>query len=119
MAPQVLDQFAAAYRRNAADDAESRSHALTSCRRVLKTLADSLYPAVDPPVLCADGVERKLTDDNYVNRLCEFVSRESRSTSARVTRHTLEMLGNRLGALNALSSRESTTTSTAWKSTSV
>jgi hypothetical protein len=105
MAPRVLEQFAAAYRRNAENDAESRSHALTSCRRVLKTLADSLYPAEDQRVQCADGIERKLTDDMYINRLCEFVSRESGSTSAKVTRHTLEMLGNRLGAFNALSSK--------------
>lgn len=69
IAPQMVEQFSAAYRRHAEDDAEARSHALTSCRRALKTLADVLYPASNEQVQGIDGRERKMTDDKFVSRL--------------------------------------------------
>lgn len=40
----ALNQFQTAYRRLKDGGDEDRAHALTSCRRVLKTLADELYP---------------------------------------------------------------------------
>jgi len=45
ISPPALEQFQIAYRRLKDGGSEDRAHALTSCRRVLKTLADELYPA--------------------------------------------------------------------------
>ena len=45
ISPPALEQFQTAYRRLKDGGDEDRAHALTSCRRVLKTLADQLYPA--------------------------------------------------------------------------
>lgn len=105
-APQILEQFAAAYRRQAEGDAESRSHALMSCRRVLKTLADLLYPADGEVVRGVDDRERKMTDDKYLARLCQFATvKAAGSASREVLIAQIKALGERLDALNDLSSK--------------
>lgn len=106
IAPDALDQFAAAYRRQGEGDTEARSHALTSCRRVLKTVADALYPATNAGVEGADGKMRKMTDDKWVSRLCQFATDSARgSASADLLRIQIATLGERLDALNDLSSK--------------
>jgi hypothetical protein len=106
LAPQALEQFAAAYRRQAEGDAEARSHALTSCRRVLKTLADVLYPPREGQIEGIDGRPRKLTDDKFVSRLCQYAAeRASGSASRDVLVSQIKALGDRLDALNDLSSK--------------
>lgn len=104
---EVLDQFKSAYSRLQAEgDAEAKSHALLSCRRILKTLADTVYPARPGRVLCADGVEREMNDARYINRLVQFVSEVMGSHgSAQVTKTTLDSLGARLSALDGLDSK--------------
>jgi hypothetical protein len=44
ISPRVLEQFTAAYRRAREDDAESKTHALTTCRRILESVADVVFP---------------------------------------------------------------------------
>jgi hypothetical protein len=106
IAPQALEQFAAAYRRQDEGDAEARSHALTSCRRVLKTLADALYPATNETVEGVDGARRRMTEDRHISRLCQFVAdRPAGSASRKLLERQVKTLGERLDALNALSSK--------------
>jgi hypothetical protein len=105
-APDVLEQLASAYRRRDENDDEALSHALTSCRRALKTLADCLYPARNEPVMEADGVQRKLTDDKFINRLMQYVNETRRSTTwSALATASLTDLGMRLEALNSLASK--------------
>jgi hypothetical protein len=56
-------------------DPEDCSLLLTLIRRSIKAVADYFYPAVpgSPAVRCCDGVERKLGDDKYLNRLQEYL----------------------------------------------
>lgn len=69
IAPEAFEQFVSAYRRLQEGDIEPRSKALVSCRRILKTLADKLYPPQDKPMVCADGKDRVLDEEKYINRL--------------------------------------------------
>ncbi len=105
IAPQALEQFAAAHRRQAEGDAEARTHALTSCRRVLKTVADVLYPASNAIVEGIDGRVRKMTDDKFISRLCQFASEGSGSSSQALLSAQVRSLSERLDALNSLSSK--------------
>ncbi len=70
----MLGQFTAAYRRAREDDAESKTHALTTCRRILESVADVVYPARQEPVVDSGGKTRKVGTENYVNRLWMFAS---------------------------------------------
>jgi len=82
IAPDALDQFVSVYRRMSEGDMEARSQALLSCRRILKSLADNLYPATEKPVVGPDGKERALTDDKYISRLWQFVAEKVKGTAA-------------------------------------
>jgi hypothetical protein len=103
---KALAQLAAAYERQAASDPESGSHAVTSCRRVLKSLADALYPATDEEVEGYDGMIRKMTEDRFISRLMQFAGeRVSSSGSRSLIQARLSDLAARLDALNQVSSK--------------
>ncbi|PVW04416.1 hypothetical protein DEA06_10470 [Microbacterium sp. Gd 4-13] len=106
IAPPALEQFQAAYRRLKDGGDEDRAHALTSCRRVLKTLADQLYPASSEPVTGFDGKARVLDDAKFVNRLVQYVAETvGKHENGAVVQAALEDIGARLGALNELASK--------------
>lgn len=106
ISPPALEQFQVAYRRLKDGGDEDRAHALTSCRRVLKTLADQLYPARPEPVAGSDGRTHAVNDAAFVNRLLQYVA-ETVGTheNGAVVQATLQDVGARLGALNALASK--------------
>ena len=106
IAPDALDKFQSAYRRINEGDPESLSQAHTSCRRILKSVADAIYPPVATPVIGADGKPHSLTDDKYKNRMQQFMS-EAIGThgSVEVIEATIQDLVARLDALDALASK--------------
>ena len=82
ISPEALEQFITVYRRLGEGDPEARSQALGSCLRILKSLADSLYPPRELPVVGTDGKSRDLTDEKYIARLWQFVSDRVGTTKA-------------------------------------
>lgn len=103
--PEAAEQFIAAYSRAADGSVESRAHALTSCRRVLKTMADKLYPAREP-LRGPDGKERILDDAKYVNRLWQYVHETvGGATAGGTMKAQISDLGNRIDSLQDLSSK--------------
>ena len=52
---------------------EDQSLLLTQVRRAIKAVADYFYPAKTAPIRCGDGKDRVLGDEQYLNRLHEFV----------------------------------------------
>jgi hypothetical protein len=107
VAPQVLGQFSSAYKRHAeVDDPEARSQALMSCRRVLKSLADALYPATGVGTEGVDGRTRIMGDDRYISRLCQFATDKALGTASRdLVVSAIAALGKRLDNLNSLASK--------------
>lgn len=106
IAPLALEQFQAAYRRLKEGGNEDRAHALTSCRRVLKTLADELYPASSKPITGLDGKARVLDDAKFLNRLLQYVADTvGAHENGAVIQAALEDVGARLRALNGLASK--------------
>jgi hypothetical protein len=82
VAPEAAEQFVAAYKRAEEKTPESRSQAVTSCRRILKTIADHVYPPRKSPVRGSDGVERTLDESKYLSRLWQYVHESIGETSA-------------------------------------
>lgn len=106
ISPLALEQFQVAYRRLKDGGDEDRAHALTSCRRVLKTLADELYPARSKPVKGSDGKEHVVNDAAFVNRLLQYVAETvGKHENGAVVQATLEDVDARLRALNDLASK--------------
>lgn len=66
---------------------------LTSIRRAIHSVADYFYPPISECVVCIDGKTRKMGDEQYLNRLHEFVLRSfSKSTSTDLIKAELECL---------------------------
>jgi hypothetical protein len=104
--PESFEQLRAAYQRTREGTPEARSHALTSCRRVLKSLADRLYPARAEPVRGADGKERVLNDSLFIARLWQFIAEANAGESAtRMLSEDVERLGVQVDRLYSLSSK--------------
>lgn len=102
----ALEQFQSAYRRLKDGGSEERNQAVTSCRRVLKTLADELYPARNDKVRGIDKRERDMKDGNFVNRLVQYVADTVGShQNGPVVVAAVEDVGKRIAALNELANK--------------
>jgi hypothetical protein len=106
IAPESLEQLVVAYRRVGEGDSEAGSHALLSCRRVLKSLADKLYPAREEPVIGSDGRERTLIEEKYIARLWQFVAERVKGrTAGDLLLAQVKDTGNRIDRLYELDSK--------------
>ncbi|MBB4391796.1 hypothetical protein [Bradyrhizobium sp. ERR14] len=101
-APKAAEQLVAVNERMAEGSLESYSHALTTCRRLLLTVADALFPARSQPYTDKSGKPRVVGSENYKNRLMAFVEENAASEGSTVLIQSgLEHLAARLDAVNA------------------
>lgn len=79
--PEAINQLIATYERLASGNSEEWAQALTSCRRILKTFADSTFPAQSTPYIYNGNKELDVSDDKYINRIWAFIDKEITSNS--------------------------------------
>ena len=96
--PEVRDQLSAALRVAEDGSPESRAQVLVTCRRVLVTIADCLYPASDEPHISSDGSHHKVGQNNYRNRIMARVE----TTADRAVGTAITELSIRLEAFDDL-----------------
>jgi hypothetical protein len=95
VAPNALTRLSAAFENAESENPEHWSNAASTCRRLIKEVADALRPA--GPDL-ENGV--KVGEENYINRLVDWVTHQPASeTARRVVTADLEFLGHRLDAV--------------------
>lgn len=114
-APDIIDSFSAVYRRlrdanrlTESDAREELSQAVTSCRRILKYIVDSVLPAESSTnvIDVSTGNEFPLDDEHYIIRMKEFIKRQSQSsTLAEATLADVKGMIKRFSALNSLASK--------------
>ena len=98
--PKAAEKIVAINERIADNSTESRTAALTSCRRLLMTVADSLFPASDVEWKDSKGKLRKVGEDQYKNRLLAYMSERVKSGSNEaILSSELEFLAARLDAI--------------------
>ncbi len=69
-------------------------------------MADSLYPPPEDPVVGLDGKERRLTSEQFIARLWQFVYERMRGhSSGEMLMASVKSVGHRLDHLNHLSSK--------------
>lgn len=106
IAPDALAKFLSAQDRLYSGNSEDLAHALTSCRRMIKALADALYPPTGEVITDDRGTERKMSDDLYRNRLTQYVKDEiGKHGQGEVVQNVLDNLGARLRSLDSLASK--------------
>lgn len=96
----ALQKFVAAQQRAISGASEEWSQALLSLRRMLKDLADALYP---PRIEEIDG--HRLDDASYVNRLWQFVKERATGDRAAILAADVQYVGQRIDALYELSTK--------------
>lgn len=103
LAPEISEQFVAVHSALDGGAPEGLSQALTSCRRVLKSVADIAYAPRDEKVSDQSGKMRDVGPEQYINRIMMFIATaQPRTTGAALLHATIEGLGARLTALNDL-----------------
>jgi hypothetical protein len=100
--PDAINKLSAAYDNLRSDNSEDWSNAVHSCRRILQTLADVIYPPREDIIIDEDGQGKtiKLGKENYINRIIAFVQERSKSSrfSSIVGTH-LKFFGERLDSI--------------------
>ncbi len=94
--PELAEKLMIAFRGVMTNKPEEWSQSLTTCRRLIKNLADDLYPPINGKI---DG--RSLDETHYMNRLWMFMdnSIESESDKELAKKHVL-FIGNYLESLH-------------------
>ena len=101
LCPEAVEKFMVAYERLASSSSEDWSHSLTAARRILKSVADSLYPPRETPT----GA-RKLGKDQYINRLWAFLDENAEAGSDKdLTKAHIDYMGAFLQQLNQKASK--------------
>ena len=94
--PEETQKLTAIYDSLNDDNPEKWATALTSCRRMLKALADKLYPATKN-VIKKGGKEIDLGEKKYINRLiCYIEENSTHETLDKITNSNLKYIGERL-----------------------
>lgn len=95
--PKAAEKIVAINERMSDGSAESRSAALTSCRRLLMDIADSVFPPSDEEWKDRKGRTRKVGVDQYKNRLLAYLADLGESSgSYTLLESELEHLASRL-----------------------
>ena len=100
LCPQSINRFVSVYNNMDSNNPEDWANAVHSCRRILVDLAGALYPPRQEPVV-VNGKEIKVGEDQYINRLVQFIAGKARSKTYRdVVGADLSSIGKRLDAIN-------------------
>lgn len=99
--PEIAEQLMLAFKSVSSSNKEEWSHALTTCRRLLESLADKLYPANDLVI-----GKRTFKQSQFVNRLWQFMSDSIESDSNRdLAQAHVNFLGSWLEKTNKLTNK--------------
>ena len=106
LAPDGLDKLNASYRRARDGDPESLSHALLSCRRVLESVADVVFPAQAEQHIDSTGKSHPVGVSNYRNRLVAGLEGGlGGNTAKRAVHAALDDVDARIDTLDKLSQK--------------
>jgi hypothetical protein len=106
MVPEAVEKFVSVFDNLKSENPEDWSNAVGSCRRILKAVADVLYPPNPEGAkeINRSGKKIQVGPDNYINRLMLYVEErsDSRSFHSIVGSH-LDYIGDRLDAIHKAS----------------
>jgi hypothetical protein len=101
--PEAAQRFAAVHENLRSENPEDWSNAVHSCRRILKDLADTVFPpTAQQREALVDGKPRsvRLGEENYINRIMAYVEDSSTSpTFVEIVGSHLAFLGDRLDSI--------------------
>ena len=98
--PKAAEKVIAINERMADGSEESRSAALTSCRRLLMDIADSVFPAKEEEWKDRKGKNRKVGIEQYKNRILAYLADLEKSEGTYILLESeIEHLASRLDSI--------------------
>jgi AbiTii len=98
--PTAFEKFVSVYTNLQSEKPEDWANAVHSCRRILKDFADFLCPATDEVIDIGNHKTVKLSNENYIVRLKQFIKLNINSTSLKkVIGSNLEFIGDRIDSI--------------------
>lgn len=98
--PKAAEKLVAINERMQDNSPESMSSALTSCRRLLMTIADSIFPPQKEKWIDQKGKERKVGVEEYKNRLLAYIGSDiDGKSSFAIISSEVEHLASKLDAI--------------------
>lgn len=79
--PISVKRFSAVYENLQSENPEDWSNAVHSCRRILKDLADAVFPPREDKIINVNGEEKtiQLGKEHFLNRILTFIQENSSS----------------------------------------
>lgn len=106
--PETFEKFVSVYQNLKSEKSEDWANAVHSCRRIIKDIADFLYPATDKKIEIGEGKGVKLNDENYIARLKQFIKENNESDAfTGVVGSHLDFIGDRIDAIYKSSTKGS------------
>lgn len=97
--PENTKKFLSVYDNLSSDNNEDWANAVHSCRRIIKELADKLYPPQNKKI-DHNGKSIDIGNEKYVNRLMLYIeSKKESQTYKNIVVSTLDYIGNSLDAI--------------------
>ena len=100
--PDSVKRFNAVYENLSTENSENWSNAVHSCRRILKDLADTIYPPTENIQKEREGKEItiQLDEEHFINRIIEFITQKSESkTYKKIVGSHLRFMEDRLKSI--------------------
>jgi len=103
--PETLKKFVSVYENLRSTNEEDWANAVHSCRRVIKDIADFLYPSSSKEIEIPGG-KIKLDDEHFIARLKEYIKQKIDSERfIEIVGSQLDYIGDRIDAIYAASAK--------------
>lgn len=97
--PETLGKFVSAYENLRSKNQEDWANAVHSCRRIIKDIADFLYPPCEEEIE-VNGKKYKLNEERYIMRLKQFIKQKSSSEKfIEIVGSHLDYIGDRVDSI--------------------
>ena len=101
ISPESIQKFVSVYENLQSQNGEDWANAVHTCRRIIKEVADVLYPPSDDPVTLPGGKKIQVGEEQYINRLIQYISSKSESGSFKaIVGSHLSFVGERLDSVH-------------------
>lgn len=98
--PEAFKKFVSVYENLNSNNSEDWANSVHSCRRIIKDVADFLYPATNEEINIGKNKIIKMSDENYIQRLKQFIKIKSDSNSfKKLIGSNLEYIGDRIDSI--------------------
>ena len=99
--PDAIQKFVSIYENLKSDNKEDWANAVHTCRRIIKEVADVLYPPSNDPVELPGGRTVKVGKEQYINRLVQYIGSKSTSENyLSIVGSHLKFIGERLDGVH-------------------